>query len=264
MTKGIRCARCGANNSWVLRRQTRRCARCHYEWRPGRLPLRLERKSWSKITHLFLLGLSSARIAQLTRLERRRVLRALQELRQRMARDLPPTFSGIVEVDETYVGGHWRNRRSYQKGSPRGRGTILKTPVFGILCRGGHVWAQVVPNINRQTLQALIRRRVQRGATVCSDACWSDTGIATKGYVHRLVQHGQGPCSDRRGSHINGLEGFWGYLKRQLAAKGGIRRARLPLYLAEYVWRYNHRKDMMHRQHRRLMQLLTQRSKTSG
>jgi transposase-like protein len=45
-----------------------------------------------------------------------------------------------------------------------------------------------------------------------------------------------------KGNHINGLEGFWGYLKRLLAAKGGIKRERLPLYLAEYVLRYNHRK----------------------
>jgi transposase-like protein len=37
------------------------------------------------------------------------------------------------------------------------------------------------------------------------------------------------------------MEGFWGYSKRMLAAKGGIRQERLPLYLAEYVWRYNHR-----------------------
>jgi len=39
------------------------------------------------------------------------------------------------------------------------------------------------------------------------------------------------------------LEGFWGYLKRKLAAKGGIRRDTLFLYLGEYVWRYNHRKE---------------------
>jgi transposase-like protein len=44
------------------------------------------------------------------------------------------------------------------------------------------------------------------------------------------------------GNHINGLEGFWGYLKRKLASKGGVRREKLPLYLGEYVWRYNHRK----------------------
>jgi len=42
-------------------------------------------------------------------------------------------------------------------------------------------------------------------------------------------------------NHINGLEGFFGFLKRQLASREGIRREKLPLYLAEYVWRYNNR-----------------------
>lgn len=51
----------------------------------------------------------------------------------------------------------------------------------------------------------------------------------------------------------NGVEGFWGSLTRRLAAKGGIRRERLPLYLAEYVWRYNHRQESLLSQHRRLM-----------
>ena len=86
----------------------------------------------------------------------------------------------------------------------------------------------------------LLRQRVGTGSVVCPDTFTSYTGVAAKGYVHRLVDHSQ-TFSDHRGSHINGLEGFWGYLKRRLAAKGGIRRDRLPLYQAEYVWRYNHR-----------------------
>ncbi len=57
-----------------------------------------------------------------------------------------------------------------------------------------------------------------------------------------MVAHGKQEYSDKRGGHINGLEGFWGYLKRKLAAKGGIRREKLHLFLGEYVWRYNHRK----------------------
>ena len=48
--------------------------------------------------------------------------------------------------------------------------------------------------------------------------------------------------SEGEDNHINGLEGFWGYLKRMLASKGGIRRERLYIYLAEYVWRHNHRR----------------------
>ena len=79
---------------------------------------------------------------------------------------------------------------------------------------------------------------------------------AAKGYVHRLVKHQEGEYSDRKGNHVNGLEGFWGYLKRRLAAKGGIRRERLPLYLAEYVWRYNHRKESIEIQKKQLLNLL--------
>ena len=52
-------------------------------------------------------------------------------------------FSGTVEVDETYLGGKWKNKRlsERKKGTFRGRET-RKTPVFGILCWGGKVWAQ--------------------------------------------------------------------------------------------------------------------------
>jgi hypothetical protein len=66
-------------------------------------------------------------------------------------------------------------------------------------------------------------------------------------YVHRTVEH-QKKEYTKGNNHINGLEGFWGYLKRQLASRGGIRREKLPLYLAEYVWRHNNRKLSVERQ----------------
>jgi len=90
-------------------------------------------------------------------------------------------------------------------------------------------------------LLPLLKHQVVTGTIVCSDSFKSYTGVAAKGYVHRLVKHEKQEYSDGKGNHINGLEGFWGYLKRMLASKGGIRQERLPLYLAEYVWRYNHR-----------------------
>jgi len=76
------------------------------------------------------------------------------------------------------------------------------------------------------------------------------------GYVHRLVNHDERQYSDGKGNHINGLEGFWGYLKRKLAIKGGIRREKLPLYLGEYVWRYNHRKENDNVKMKRIIKLL--------
>ena len=264
MTRRHRCPRCGYTRTWIVRRAKRRCARCRYEWRP-RLPLRLTRHQWHALLRCHAQGLSAQAIALETQLHRQRVLRALTVVRTAMVHEMPPVLRGTVEVDETYVGGAWRNRRHRPLGrtSPHGRGTTLKTPVFGSLCRGGQVWAQVVPNVSRATLQPLIRRRVRRGTTVWSDTFTSYTGIATNGYVHRLVRHS--PGSYGRGErHINGLEGFWGYLKRRLAAKGGIRRDRLPLYLAEYVWRYNHRRLSIDQQVHQLMRLLEKTGASSG
>ena len=264
MTRRHRCPRCTYTRTWIVRRAKCRCARCRYEWQP-RLPLRLARHQWRALLRCHAQGLSAQAIALETQLHRQRVLRALTMLREAMCGEVPPVFRGTVEIDETYVGGRWRNRRNRPPGrtSPQGRGTTLKTPVFGILCRGGQVWAQVVPDCSRPTLHALIRRRIQRGTTVWSDMFTSYTGIATKGYVHRLVQHS--PGSYGRGErHINGLEGFWGYLKRRLAAKGGIRRDRLPLYLAEYVWRYNHRRLSIDQQTTQLMHLLETSAQTPG
>jgi transposase-like protein len=158
-----------------------------------------------------------------------------------MQKDIPKQFSGIVEVDETYIGGKWINKRksARAKGTKRGRGTS-KQPIFGIYARNGIVWARIVTDVEARTLQHLINKRVTKGSTICSDTWKGYTGIAVNGYVHRLVEH-QKEFSNGKGIHINGLEGFWGYLKRKLAAKGGIRRERLGLYLGEYVWRYNHR-----------------------
>ena len=207
-----------------------------------------------------MLGLSSNRIAEQTGINKPRILRGLAFIRQAMAWDVPEVFSGIVEVDETYMGGKWVNKRKRirDKGTKRGRGTS-KQPVFGIYARQGIVWAEIVDDVEAATLLPLIGRQVRKGSIVCSDTFRSYTGVATQGYVHRMMEHGKGEYSDLKGTHINGLEGFWGYLKRQLAAKGGIRRERIGLYLAEYVWRYNHRKLPVDEQVKKLIKLLRKR-----
>lgn len=235
----------------------RRCAQCRYDFTPHLLPLRLPREEWREIIRLFLMEQSSNSIVEQTGLDKKRVLRALLRIRTALAKDIPDIFSGTVEVDETYLGGAWTNKRKVIRdtGTKRGRGTS-KQPVFGILCRNGQVWAEMVDGIGEDTLLPLIAKKVVPGSTVCSDTWKGYTGIASRGYVHRMVNHGERQYTDGKGNHINGLEGFWGYLKRKLASKGGITRSRLPLYLAEYVWRYNHRSDPERIKVRRIIQLL--------
>jgi transposase len=253
----ISCPKCEAKKVYLLFNGKRKCSRCKYEFTPHRLPLYLTRDQWREIIRWFLLEQSSQNISLRTGFERRRVLRALTIIRTSLMKDVPEIFSGTVEVDETYLGGQWKNKRRPVRdlGSKRGRGTT-KQPVFGILCRNGTVWAEVVDDVGAETLQPLISKKVSAGSIVCSDTWKAYTGIASRGYVHRLVNHGEKQYSDGKGNHINGLEGFWGYLKRKLVSKGGIRREKLPLYLGEYVWRYNHRNENDNVKVKRIIKLL--------
>jgi len=147
-------------------------------------------------------------------------------------------------VDETYIGAQWNYKRHRAKaaGSKRGK-RCSKTPVFGILYRGGKVWAQAVSDVEARMLLPLLSRRVELGSTICSIAEKTRPELWLIAIVHGLVKYNPGEYSHGQGNHINGREGFWAYLPRRLAAKGGLSQERLALYLAEYVWRYNHRND---------------------
>ncbi len=253
----IQCPKCRSKKVYLLGNKKRRCSKCQFEFTPHRLPHRLTRDQWKDILKWFLLEQSSQNISIRESLERRRVMRALTVVRRALTKDVPEIFSGTVEVDETYLGGQWKNKRKTIRdmGTKCGRGT-KKQPVFGILCRNGTVWAEVVDNVEAGTLQPLISKKVSIGSIVCSDTWKAYTGIAARGYVHRLVNHGERQYSDGKGNHINGLEGFWGFPKKKLVSKGGIRKEKLPLYLGEYVWRYNHRNDSDKDKIKRIIKLL--------
>ena len=113
-------------------------------------------------------------------------------VRRVLTKDVPEIFSGTVEVDETYVGGQWKNKRKIIRdmGSKRGRG-IKKQQVFGILCRNGTVWAEIVDDVEAGTLQPLLSQKVSKGSVICSDTWKAYTGIAAQGGVHRLINHGE-------------------------------------------------------------------------
>ena len=243
MRKTYKCKKCGKKSFWKIRRNHLKCRYCKSEISRRFGCLNISRNTWKMIIHWFILEQSSNRIQEQTNISKYYILKALMLLRKQMLVDIPKVFSGIVEVDETYLGGQWKNKRLSVKvklpKSRKGKGTT-KQPVFGILCRSGQIWAELIDGVEAIDLQPIIQKQAKAGSTVMSDTWRGYTGIAAKGYVHRQVEHGKEYVSIE-GNHINGLEGFWGYLKRKLQAKGGIRKSRLHLYLGEYVWRYNHR-----------------------
>lgn len=241
------CPKCQKQKFYRVRRRKLRCKNCLYEFKPKLGGLRLTRGRWRRFLTWFVLSHSLRIIKEQTKLTHYSVFKAARITRKIMLKDVPDDFEGIVEVDETYLGDQKKNKRKLQLvkeetkygKSKKGFGTT-KQPVFGILCRSGKVHAELVDDTEARDLIPIITKKVKSGARICSDTWRAYTGLAVKGYVHRTVEHRIKEYTKGK-NHINGLEGFWGYLKRKLAAKGGVQRKYLHLFLGEYVWRYNHR-----------------------
>ena len=158
------------------------------------------------------------------------------EIRKYMARvDGETPLGGIVEIDETYIGG----KRS---GGKRGRSAPNKTVVFGMLERGGNVMTKVVPNVRKKTLQPIIKGNVEQGSTVNSDELKSYSGLSKAGFEHETVNHSAGEYVDGD-CHVNGIEGFWARLK--LSIRGThvhVSQKHLQKYVKEFEYRHNMRK----------------------
>lgn len=146
-------------------------------------------------------------------------------------------FEGIVQVDETYIGGRNKGRFKFN----RGRSLKQKIPVVGLLT-DDRVYAIVVQNTSGKTLKTLIYGLVTKGSTVVTDEYKSYNRLSNE-YIHERVEHGIRNYVNERGFHTNGIEGFWSHLKRGL--KGiyhVVRPKHLQMYCDEFAYRYNTRK----------------------
>jgi transposase-like protein len=151
-------------------------------------------------------------------------------------------LAGDVEVDETYVGGKAINMhagdRKRKLGGKRG-GTVGKTPVLGMIERGGRVRAEVVPNIRRQTLQGRVKANVERGSTVYTDAFSSYVGLDWP-YDHKVIDHMVSYVDGK--VHTNRIENFWSLVKRGLnGTYVSVEPRHLFRYLDERVFTFNER-----------------------
>lgn len=148
---------------------------------------------------------------------------------------------GEIEVDESFIGGKARNMHvSERKRRITGTGTKDKTAVMGILERGGKVRTVVVPNRRKGTLQAEVKKHVEAGAALYSDALKSYEGLATE-YAHQVIDHAVAYVDGR--VHTNGLENFWSLLKRGVSGTYvSVEPFHLFRYLDEQAFRFNNRK----------------------
>jgi transposase-like protein len=187
-------------------------------------------------------GISSCEISRALGITQKAAWHLLHRIRLSMQDDVFGTkLSGEVEADESFIGGKARNMHvSERKRRITGTGTKDKTAVMGILERGGKVRATVVPNRRKGTLQAEVRKHVEAGAALYTDALLSYEGLAGE-YVHQVVDHAVQYVDGR--VHTNGLENFWSLLKRGISGTYvSVEPFHLFRYLDEQAFRFNNRK----------------------
>jgi IS1 family transposase len=176
--------------------------------------------------------------------------------RSAMAGDMYQPLTGVVEIDETYIGGKDRNRHKDKRSADMRRKAVRTSPfrkpgdavgygkvgVIGAIERKGNVVAKVIGSIDAPTLAGFARRATdEKVSLVMTDENPSYRNIG-KG-AHESVNHSQGEYV-RGEIHTNNIESFWALLKRGVVGSyHNVSKKYLPFYLNEFSFRFNNRKN---------------------
>lgn len=247
---------------------TARCPKCEEDREFGRYATKQQRQSWtckacghhlhptagtifhksSTSLHLWFYamylmtstrcGISAKQLERELGVTYKTAWRMANLIRHKLMTQETGPLQGKVEMDETYVGGR-------RRGAVAGRPTeeSHKTAVFGMVERGGNVFAVPVRSVKSATLLPHVTERVLPATTIYTDEYRSYDALAytDRGYTHHRIRHAERVYVSGH-VHTNTIEGFWSLVKRGLdGVYHSVSRKHLLGYLNEYAWRYNQR-----------------------
>lgn len=183
-------------------------------------------------------GISSCELARALGVTQKTAWFMLGRIRYALQCGTFEKLSGVIEADESFFGGLSKNMHK-SKRKKLGTGGVGKTPVMGLLQREGRVVAKVVPDVQKETLQAEIHNHVEPGSDVYTDKWVAYRGLK-RNFRHKTIDHAR--TYVRGKVHTNSIENFWSLLKRSI--KGTyvhVNPEHLHRYVDEQAYRFNER-----------------------
>ena len=246
------CAYCGSERITGLKKELRHhCNSCNKSFsvlvgtvfESSNLPL----PKWFIAISLILnakKGISSLQLSRHIKVNKDTAWYVQKRLREAMSNKNDTLLNGIVEADETYIGGdvknkHLKERKALKASGKVKTGTIHKTPVLGLLSRKGRIKTQVVTQTDGKTLKPIIRNKVDRKSIIVSDGFGAYYGLEKEYTGHQVINHHQDEYV-RGQYHTNNIEGFWSLVKRGIVGQyHKITKKYLQHYLDEFSFKYN-------------------------
>jgi transposase-like protein len=251
--QGVHCPRCGntdlydASSYKPFHWQCRECAADGYRFscltgtifENTKKPLR----DWYRVAHLMLSSKKGMSALQIQRMLGFGSYETAHSMCHKIRAGLiapEQKLGGIVEVDETYIGGKKSNRHKSKRG--RGVDGPPKTAIIGAIQRKGNVVTRVLGTASREAMRAFVREAVsEKVSLLATDDHHAYRGLYRFAKKHGVVRHGIGEYVVGA-VHTNTIEGFWSIFKRGVVGTFHKVSAKyLPLYVAEFQFRYNNR-----------------------
>lgn len=243
------CPYCGTTKVYTLKANRYQCSECRNTFsilvgtifENTKLPLKVWFGAiWLLINHPK--GIASTTLAKDLGITQKSAWFVLHRLRHAArTQSFNSPLSGIVEVDETYVGGKAINRHKSQRRRRKGyAGSVGKTPVIGAVQRGGDVIARVAPS-GPGDAGHFIKEVVSPSADLIVTDAHPAYATMTDLPQHQMVNHRMGEYV-RGEAHTNTIESVWALLKRQIVGTHHwISPKHLQQYVSEMTWRMNRR-----------------------